>query len=242
MLNITQIPAPRVPFMDERTGTISREWFRFLNNIYTICGDGTGIIGPINGGTGVTGVPTNGQLLIGDTGTYKLNTLTAGTGINVTNGAGSITLALTNTGVTAGTYGTASSVPTYAVNAQGRLTSSVNTPIAIAASAVSGLAPSATIDTTNATNITSGTLPTGRLSGSYTGITGVGTLTVGTWNATAIAVANGGTGATTAPNARTNLGLGTMATQNTGATGSFMSGDTVPKTITVVNGIITSIV
>ena len=223
--NITQIPAPRVPFMDERTGTISREWFRFLNNIYTICGDGTGIISPINGGTGVDGVPTNGQLLIGDTGTYKLNTLTQGTGINVTNGAGSITVGLTDTGVTAGTYGTASNVPTYAVNAQGRLTSSVNTPIAI-----------------DAAQITTGTINTARISGSYTGITGVGTLTVGTWNATAIAVANGGTGATTAPNARTNLGLGTMATQNTGATGSFMSGDTVPKTITVVNGIITSIV
>ena len=221
--NITQIPAPRVPFMDERTGTISREWFRFLNNIYTICGDGTGIIGPINGGTGVDGVPTNGQLLIGDTGTYKLNTLTQGTGINVTNGAGSITVGLTDTGVTAGTYGTASNVPTYAVNAQGRLTSSVNTPIAI-----------------DAAQITTGTINTARISGSYTGITGVGTLTVGVWNATAIAVANGGTGATTAPDARTNLGLGTMATQNTGASGSFLSADA--KTITVVNGIITSIV
>jgi len=221
--NITQIPAPRVPFMDERTGTISREWFRFLNNIYTICGDGTGIIGPINGGTGVDGVPTNGQLLIGDTGTYKLNTLTQGTGINVTNGAGSITVGLTDTGVTAGTYGTASSVPTYAVNAQGRLTSSVNTPIAI-----------------DAAQITTGTINTARISGSYTGITGVGTLTVGVWNATAIAVANGGTGATTAAGARTNLGLGTMATQNTGASGSFLSADA--KTITVVNGIITSIV
>jgi hypothetical protein len=209
--------------MDERTGTISREWFRFLNNIYTICGDGTGIIGPINGGTGVDGVPTNGQLLIGDTGTYKLNTLTQGTGINVTNGAGSITVGLTDTGVTAGTYGTASNVPTYAVNAQGRLTSSVNTPIAI-----------------DAAQITTGTINTARISGSYTGITGVGTLTVGTWNATAIAVAYGGTGATTAAGARTNLGLGTMATQNTGASGSFLSADA--KTITVVNGIITSIV
>jgi hypothetical protein len=33
-----------------------------------------------------------------------------------------------------------------------------------------------------------------------------------------------------------------MARQNTGATGSFLSGDLTPKTITVVNGIITSIV
>ena len=193
--NITQIPAPRVPFMDERTGTISREWFRFLNNIYTICGDGTGIIGPINGGTGVDGVPTNGQLLIGDTGTYKLNTLTQGTGINVANGPGSITVNVANTGVVAGSYGTASTVPNYAVNAQGQLTSSVNTTIAIAAN-----------------QITSGEVP----------------------------ILRGGTGASTASGARTNLGLGTMATQNIGASGTFTTVDL--KTVTVVNGIITSIV
>ena len=41
MLNITQIPAPRVPFIDERTGTISREWFRFLNNLFVLTGGGT---------------------------------------------------------------------------------------------------------------------------------------------------------------------------------------------------------
>jgi hypothetical protein len=39
--NITQIPAPRVPFLDERTGQISREWFRFLNNQYQLTGGGT---------------------------------------------------------------------------------------------------------------------------------------------------------------------------------------------------------
>jgi hypothetical protein len=53
MPNITKIPAPRVPLLDERTGLISREWFRFFNNIYTISGGATlGIAQISNGGTG----------------------------------------------------------------------------------------------------------------------------------------------------------------------------------------------
>jgi hypothetical protein len=41
--NITNIPAPRVPFIDERTGTISREWYRFLFNIFGLTGGGTNV-------------------------------------------------------------------------------------------------------------------------------------------------------------------------------------------------------
>ena len=40
MPNITSIPAPRVPFIDERTGLISREWYRFMLNLFTLTGSG----------------------------------------------------------------------------------------------------------------------------------------------------------------------------------------------------------
>lgn len=130
----------------------------------------------------------------------------AGTGLTLTGTVFSIT----NTAVTAATYGSASQVPVFAVNAQGQITGVTNTSIAIASGAVSGLAASATTDTTNASNISSGTLGTSRLSGSYTGITGVGTLAAGTWNGTTIDVGYGGTGLTAAPsNGQLAIGNGT---------------------------------
>lgn len=40
-LNITRIPAPRVPLIDDRTGQISREWYRFFLNLFVLTGEGT---------------------------------------------------------------------------------------------------------------------------------------------------------------------------------------------------------
>jgi hypothetical protein len=40
MLNVTQIPALRVSFIDPNTGLISREWYRFLLNLFTLTGSG----------------------------------------------------------------------------------------------------------------------------------------------------------------------------------------------------------
>ena len=41
MPNITQIPAPRVPIIDEKTGLMSREWYRFFINIFQLTGNGS---------------------------------------------------------------------------------------------------------------------------------------------------------------------------------------------------------
>ena len=78
--------------MFTQDGQITTQWFRWLNNVYTITGSGLGITPVINGGTGLGTIPTNGKLLIGNGTGYTLNTLTAGTGITVTNGAGTITV------------------------------------------------------------------------------------------------------------------------------------------------------
>ena len=43
VLNVTNIPAPRVPVIDERTGLMSREWYRFFVNIFTLTGSGSNI-------------------------------------------------------------------------------------------------------------------------------------------------------------------------------------------------------
>jgi len=38
--NLTQITAPRVPLIDERTGLVSREWYRFFLSLYNLTGSG----------------------------------------------------------------------------------------------------------------------------------------------------------------------------------------------------------
>lgn len=53
--NITKIPSARVALIDPDTGLISREWFRFLTNIYIVSGGATlGIAQIENGGTGAS--------------------------------------------------------------------------------------------------------------------------------------------------------------------------------------------
>jgi hypothetical protein len=110
---------------------------------------------------------------------------------------------IANTTVTAASYGSASKTLTATVNAQGQLTALADADIAI-----------------NGNQITSGTVGSAYISGSYTGITGVGTLTAGTWNADAIQPLYGGTGLTSytagdliyasGTSALSKLGLGTQ--------------------------------
>jgi hypothetical protein len=58
----------------------------------------SGVLPIVQGGTGLSSTPTNGQLLIGNGTGFTLATLTAGSGITVTNNAGSITITNSSTG------------------------------------------------------------------------------------------------------------------------------------------------
>lgn len=199
------------------------------------------------------------------------------------------------TTVTAGSYGSASSVATYTVDATGRLTAAGSTSIAISAGAVSGLSAVATAGTfasltslpttlagygitdgvvTTDSRLSDQRVPTdgsvttakiaagqsvvfnavvsnsynmapggtgitiqggsspirilGTLGGSLFVVNSSGVVTTGQWQGTAVAVAYGGTGATTQAGARTNLGLGSLATQSTVAWSTDITG--IPST------------
>ena len=198
MSNVTQIPAPRVAFTED--GQITTQWFRWLNNVYTITGSGLGITPVINGGTGLGTIPTNGKLLIGNGTGYSLNTLTAGTGITVTNGAGTITLASSGlTSFSAGTTGFTPSSPTSgAVVLAGTLVIANGGTGATSAAAARANLGAGTVTSVGGTGTVNGITLTGT-------VTTAGNLTLGgalsgvnlTTQVTGVLpIANGGTGTT----------------------------------------------
>jgi hypothetical protein len=89
--------------------------------------------------TALAAFNSNGILVQTAPDTFTSRSVVAGTGITVNNGdgvSGNPSVAISNTGVTAASYGSVSQVATFTVNAQGQLTTASNATIAIPASQV----------------------------------------------------------------------------------------------------------
>ena len=143
---------------------------------------------------------TNAQLANSTT-TLGTTTLTLGGTITSVTGLSSVS----STGFTGALTG----------NVTGDLTGNASTATKLAASKnINGVPFDGSANITiasDANTLTGTTLASNILSSS---LTSVGTITTGVWSSTEIAIAKGGTGATTATAARTNLGLGALATKS----------------------------
>jgi len=116
--------------------------------------------GTYGGGSNAVSITVNaqGQLTAASNVAIPQGTVTSvATGTGLTGGpvTSSGTISIANTAVTAGSYGNASTVGTFTVNAQGQLTAASNTSIAIAVGAVSGAVPN-TITISTGTGLTGG--------------------------------------------------------------------------------------
>ena len=170
-------------------------------------------------------------------------TYTAGTGLSLVANQFSIT----NTGVTAAAYGSASKTLTATVNAQGQLTVLADTNIAIANTQVSGLGTMSTQDASSVT-ITGGTLNGVTIGGSSAGaITGT-TITATTFNGagtgltgTASSFSIGGNAATaTSATTATNLAggaTGSLPYQSATATTAMLAAGANGQVLTLASGI-----
>ena len=176
-----------------------------------------------NGGTNTASVPANGQLLIGNGTDYTVATLTAGTGMTITNTAGGITLSAPENGTVTGV--TASS------------------PIASSGGTAPNISLTGTVDVahggTGATTLTGYVIGNGA-----SAMTASATIPISNLTGT-LPVANGGTAGTATPTAgAVPYGTGTAyGFSAAGTTGQVLTsaGAGTPTWTTPTTGTVTSV-
>ena len=109
------------------------------------------------------------------------NYITALTGDGTASGPGSAALTLATVNTNTGSFGSSSSIPSFTVNGKGLITAASGNAVVAPAGTLSGTVLNSTVVSSS--------------------LTSVGTIGSGIWNGTTIAIANGGTGQTSAPNA-----------------------------------------
>lgn len=196
----------------------------------------SGTFAVARGGTGISTAPSNGQLLVGNGTGYTLATLTAGTGITITNGVGSIQIdnslpgflnPMTNLGDTI--YGASAGAAT-------RLAGNITTTRQFLRQTGTGTVSAAPAwDTVTKTDVGLSNVENTALStwAGSSNLTTLGTITAGVWNGTKVDVNYGGTGLTSvAANAlligSTSTTLGTIGPPGSAGTFFLSYSSTLP--------------
>ena len=212
------------------TGSTSTTYCSLSTNV-------TGTLPVANGGTGVATTPTNGQLLIGNGTNYSVATITAGSGVTVTNSAGGITIAATGSGGTvtsvAGTGTVNGLTLTGTVTASGSLTLGGTLSGVSLTSAVTGTLPIGNGGTGITSTPTNGQLMIGNGTG-YTAATitaGSGVSVTNSAGGITIAATGGGGTVTSVSGSGGTTGL-TLAGGPITGTGTL----TIAGTLAVANG------
>ena len=176
-ITVTHTKVSTIPDGDDTSLIRPSDW----NSTHTLTGLGTMAEQNANS-VAITGGTMSGVAITGYVPTTE--TITAGTGLT---GGGDLsanrTIALANTAVTTGTYGTAARTITQTVDQQGRLTNIFDQPIEIANTQVTGLGTASTKDAGSANGVatldSSGKVPISELPAAV-----IGALNYqGTWNA-----------------------------------------------------------
>jgi len=137
----------------------------------------TGTLAVGRGGLGIATIPSNGQIPIGNGTNYTANTITAGTGVNVSNGAGTITLSTASAVATSfatdsGTATPSSGVLTITGSTTGLTTTGSGSTVGMTGTLNAGHGGSGLSSLTTYALLTGGTTATGNFQQVATGTSG----------------------------------------------------------------------